>query len=565
MDSLRETLEIQFDRCGKHSVVVTARMGDESIAVDKLDLVKESERAKFAKRIAESCPGIDVGSIEEELLKIAGSITETQPLHVGVEAAELNVSQIVRPDLFHIEEVSGILIPTAVATGDRPAGRWQNYLQWRDGTRERRDLQESIEIPDGRRIWLYPTPADPLPTLQPGWSIDGRRAWLDGVDAPSASSVFKELCTLIARFLDFDPSSAAQETTTLALWSMLTYCYTPWSSIPYLHIVGPLGSGKTRVFEVLARIVYRPLQSSNLTAASLFRTLHETGGTLLLDEADRLGDRTPETRELESILLSGYKAGSPAVRLERSGDGFVTKRFNVFGPKAIAGIANLSPALASRCIRFTMFRCDPESPKPRRRIDENLDAWASIRDDMHHLALEYGSTWRQLSQQDEVCPVMSARNYELWQPILSLAAWIENSGAEGLLSLMQEHSVQSSQSTRDDSTPDTDELLLAQLSDLVRRGERLPTCEELLKAAKEASAADFSKGWNGRRVSNVLGRYGIKTKKSGSRRPIEVPETALRRIQANYGFDLGFHYVPNVPNVPQPQHRDQESPANVGH
>jgi hypothetical protein len=39
-----------------------------------------------------------------------------------------------------------------------------------------------------------------------------------------------------------------------------------------------------------------------MTAPTLFRTLHDTGGTLLLDEAERLRDRTPDAGELRSIL-----------------------------------------------------------------------------------------------------------------------------------------------------------------------------------------------------------------------------------------------------------------------
>ena len=69
---------------------------------------------------------------------------------------------------------------------------------------------------------------------------------------------------------------------------MLTYCYPAWDAVPYLFVGGPLGSGKSRLFEVLGRLVFRPLSSSNMTGAALFRTLHSQGGCLLLDEAERL-------------------------------------------------------------------------------------------------------------------------------------------------------------------------------------------------------------------------------------------------------------------------------------
>ena len=46
---------------------------------------------------------------------------------------------------------------------------------------------------------------------------------------------------------------------TLALWSVLTYCYQAWDAVPYLNIGGPIRSGKTRLFEILSRLAFRPL------------------------------------------------------------------------------------------------------------------------------------------------------------------------------------------------------------------------------------------------------------------------------------------------------------------
>ena len=102
---------------------------------------------------------------------------------------------------------------------------------------------------------------------------------------------------------------------------MLTYCYQAWDAVPYLNIGGPLGSGKSRLFEILGRLVFRPLASSNMTAAALFRTLHAQGGTLLLDEAERLKQANcPDVADLLSMLLAGYKRGGQASRLEALGD-----------------------------------------------------------------------------------------------------------------------------------------------------------------------------------------------------------------------------------------------------
>ena len=58
------------------------------------------------------------------------------------------------------------------------------------------------------------------------------------------------------------------------------------------------------------------------------------------------------------MLLAGYKKGGRAIRLEKVGDGFQTVSFEVFGPKCLACINGLPPALASRSIVVPMFRAE---------------------------------------------------------------------------------------------------------------------------------------------------------------------------------------------------------------
>jgi hypothetical protein len=321
---------------------------------------------------------------------------------------------------------------------------------------------------------------------------------------------------------------------------MLTYCYPAWDAVPYLYVGGPLGSGKSRVFEILSRLALRPLASSNLTAPTMFRTLHDRGGVLLLDEAERLKQtQNPEIGEILSMLLAGYKRGGQATRLESVGDSFKTVAFDVFGPKALACIAGLPPALASRCIQLTMFRAGPESEKPRRRIDADLAGWQRLRDALHVLAVSHGSTWLELATRTDICPAMSGRNYELWQPIMALAAWFEDRGADGLLEAVQNHALASIDANKDEQTPDSDEILLRILA--AESFEWL-TASEVLSRAVEVEPALF-KNWMPRTVSARLKAYGIPApRKSGNRREYRdvTPEIFLR-IQRHYGIDLDIH------------------------
>jgi hypothetical protein len=322
---------------------------------------------------------------------------------------------------------------------------------------------------------------------------------------------------------------------------MLTYCYQAWGAVPYLYVGGPIGLGKSRLFEIVARLVFRPLVSSSMTGPALFRTLHDRGGTLLYDEAERLRQASPDQQELVSMLLAGYKRGGQATRLEPVGDSFRSLAFDVYGPKALACIAGLPPALASRCIPVMMFRAAPDSPKPRRRIDADPAGWQSLRDNLHALALEHGATWLELAQRTDVCPAgADGRSYELWQPLLALAAWVEGHGADGLLRLMQRHALAIVEAGKDDQVPEADEVLLEVLTEQVRCGNQ-PTPGNILSTAKERDPATFEK-WVAQTVSRRLKNYGIPTPKKshGERRYKDVSLQTLLRIQKHYGIDLGI-------------------------
>ncbi|MDD5658353.1 MAG: hypothetical protein PHF00_13970, partial [Elusimicrobia bacterium] len=380
-----------------------------------------------------------------------------------------------------------------------------------------------------------------------GWSPAGRRAWLDGAPAPDAVDVFQRVCAQVAAYLELGPpETAAGTTATLALWVFLTYLYSVFDAVPYLYIGGPLASGKSRVFEVLARMVFRPLHSSSMTGPCLFRTLHDRGGTLLLDEAERLRQPGPEQSELLAMLLAGYKRGGTATRLEPVGDTFRPVEFGVYGPKALAAINNLPPALASRCIPIRMFRAGPDSPKPRRRIDAEPDAWRRLRDDLHALALSNGLAWLSLPARADACPPMPGRAYELWQPLLSLAAHLEDHGATGLLALMQAHALASIDAGQEDQTPDIDETLLRLLAEALRAGDQ-PTPGEILSRAQAADGQGF-RTWSARGVAEHLKRYGLVTRKVRGRKVYRVEHLkVLVQVQTAYSVDLGFTPAGNVP------------------
>jgi hypothetical protein len=139
--------------------------------------------------------------------------------------------------------------------------------------------------------------------------------------------------------------------------------------------------------------------------------------------------------------------------------------------------------------------------------------------------------WRQ-----DVVPEMSGRNFELWQPLLSIAAWLEDRGARGLLDLLRKHALLLIESSREASTPPDDEALLRALARAVGSGIA-PTAGELLATVSESEPSLFHK-WSARAVAAHLKRYGLLSRKANGRHIFAPAPADLRRVQDSYGIDL---------------------------
>lgn len=148
------------------------------------------------------------------------------------------------------------------------------------------------------------------------------------------------------------------------------YIYATWipetfNVVPYFHIIGPKGSGKTRLGEVLQQLCYRGMMSSNISEAALFRSAEAFHPTLLLDEAEIYNEK--DRGSIQNLMNSGYRRGSPAIRIGGMEQGNPKlELFDVFGFKALIGTGGYKGTLESRSIRVSM-------EKNIRKVAFNLD------------------------------------------------------------------------------------------------------------------------------------------------------------------------------------------------
>ena len=136
-----DTLTIDYKPSGANgTATLTARLGQEVLACETLNLTKPKQCADFTTRLCDGRPGIDPKAVGDELLRIAAElVARPEPAAVDPEAMpELDVSSIVRPERFITPEVSGLAVPSMTTMGDKVQGRSVLYLRWADGKRERR-------------------------------------------------------------------------------------------------------------------------------------------------------------------------------------------------------------------------------------------------------------------------------------------------------------------------------------------------------------------------------------------------------------------------------------------
>jgi hypothetical protein len=175
---------------------------------------------------------------------------------------------------------------------------------------------------------------------------------------------------------------------TVALWIIHTYCLDAFEQTPYLAITSPEKQcGKSRLLETLDLLCFRPWAQILPSEAVLFRHIHNTRPTLLLDETDTIfNPKTADRYEGHRALLNaGHRRGATVPRCVGSSNKIV--EFNVFCAKALAGIGTLPDTIADRSIPIRLARrkrdeavepfkyrdAAPEAEVLRERIAE----WAS--------------------------------------------------------------------------------------------------------------------------------------------------------------------------------------------
>ncbi|MEO7860041.1 MAG: DUF3631 domain-containing protein [Nitrospirales bacterium] len=216
----------------------------------------------------------------------------------------------------------------------------------------------------------------------------------------------------------------------IALWIVRAHCDEAFAISPRLAVLSPVKRcGKTTLLEILAKLLPRPLPTSNVTASVIFRVIEKLHPSLLIDEADSF---MKENEELRGIVNSGHRRDSAQV-LRNVGDDHEPRSFSTWSPMVIAAIGTLPDTIEDRSIVVEMRR------KKRGEVVEGI-RWNSRKGDvlkghLHTLARalarwSFDHTRTLWDIEPSIPDGLHDRAADNWSPLLTIATaigkpWIE--------------------------------------------------------------------------------------------------------------------------------------------
>ncbi len=239
--------------------------------------------------------------------------------------------------------------------------------------------------------------------------------WGEPVDG---AALLNGLASTILRYLIM----SVEQAVAVALWVLFTHVFDAFDVSPKLNVKSAQKrSGKTRLAEVLERIVARPLLISGIRPSALLRLIEQHAPTVLLDEVDALMKQSPEMAEaLRGLINSGFSRAAARVvmNVPTPDGGWEPRAFSTWAPLFLSGIGNLPDTVRDRSIIIEMQRKLRSDKVKRLRLRDG--------DDLRVLS-RMATRWAQDNietlhhAEPEIPAGLNDRAADAWEPLLAIA------------------------------------------------------------------------------------------------------------------------------------------------
>jgi hypothetical protein len=283
-------------------------------------------------------------------------------------------------------------------------------LQLRGDLAERLDGRTDDDLLD---IWLKlddesRTAARPTPTAET--SRDG-------------AELLDEVHGALTKFVVFPHDSAAVAT---SLWVAATHALPAWQHATRLVIRSPQKRcGKSRLLDVVERLVFKPLPAMDASVAAIYRSLGDDDmktPTLLIDEADVIfgtSRAADDNADLRQLLNGGWQRGRIVIRCV--GPTQTPTPFATYAMAALASIRGLPDTIMDRGVVIDLKRRRPGEAVARFRLRRDSPPLLRLRDQLTAWVRQ-GERLSQLSGAEPNAPAgVEDRAEDAWESLLAVA------------------------------------------------------------------------------------------------------------------------------------------------
>ena len=191
--------------------------------------------------------------------------------------------------------------------------------------------------------------------------------WPQAVDG---AALLTELTRTIREYVVMSEAQCV----TVSLWALFAHAHDLRDYAPMLVVTSPVRRcGKTKLLEVVDRLVPRPLFSGHVTAPFLAREIEERRPTIIFDEYDATLNGDPAQAEnLRGQFNNSFKRRTARVgkSVPLPGGGWANRVFSTWAPTAIAGIGKKPDTIEDRAVVIELKRkLASEQTKPLRDRD----------------------------------------------------------------------------------------------------------------------------------------------------------------------------------------------------
>jgi putative DNA primase/helicase len=261
------------------------------------------------------------------------------------------------------------------------------------------------------------------PQLGDGDDMQGTKIEFEQIvpwpDAVEGEALMTDMIAAIRKYVVLSEHQAMA----VSLWAIHTHAVEAAEHTPRLQIKSPtLRCGKSTLLRTISLLVFRPVNTENITTAALFRVIGKHKPTLLIDEADSFlkRDNGKDNEDMRGILNAGHARGGQVIRTV--GEDFEPRAFEVFGPVAYAWLVkrnmHVAQTLEDRSITIELRRRLPSEEISHLRVKKAEDL---------RLLRRRASRWvedhaTELAASDPVMPEeLNDRAMDNWRPLIAIA------------------------------------------------------------------------------------------------------------------------------------------------